>query len=87
MYEHPYLAYTVSAHDQEQIRRAADRRRFVAEHADQIVARQAGPIRRLARRMLRAVAGARRIAADGAPDAVAPADRRVTGACEPAAAR
>lgn len=72
MYEHPYLAYTVTEYEQEHIQRAAERRRFLAEHADQIVPRAAGPVRRLGERMLRAIIGARA----AAPDAAAPADRR-----------
>lgn len=53
MYEHPYLAYKVTEFDQEQLQRAVDRRRFLAEHADQIVPRAAGPMRRMWSRMLR----------------------------------
>ncbi|WP_194763129.1 hypothetical protein [Microbacterium sp. UFMG61] len=102
MYEHPYLAYTVSEHDQEQIRQAADRRFFLEEHADQIVPRAAGPIRRLGQRMRRALTGARgtdtgagaRSVALGArsadmrgPDASAAAVRRPPAGCEPAPIR
>jgi hypothetical protein len=95
MYEHPYLAYTVSEHDQEQIRQAADRRFFLEEHADQIVPRAAGPIRRLGQRMRRALtgAGARSVALGArsaetrGPDASAAAARRPPAGCEPAPAR
>lgn len=100
MYEHPYLAYTVSEHDQEQIRQAADRRFFLEEHADQIVPRAAGPIRRLGRRMRRALTGApgtdtgagsvalgARSAETRGPDASAAAVRRLPAGCEPAPAR
>lgn len=52
MYEHPYLAYRVTEFDQEQVAQAAERRRFLTEHADQIVPRAAGPMRRLIDRML-----------------------------------
>jgi len=83
MYEHPYLAHQVTEYEQERIQQAAERRRFIAEHADQIVPRSAGPIRRAGQRMLRAVTGARIVTAD----APAPADRRSTAGCEPAAAR
>lgn len=79
MYEHPYLAYKVTEHDQEQLQRAAERRRFLAEHADQIVPRAAGPVRRMWERMLRGSAASR----GGAKDVVG---RRATP-CEPAPAR
>lgn len=82
MYEHPYLAYQVNEYEQERIQQAAERRRFIAEHADQIVPRAAGPIRRAGQRMLRAITGAR----TATTDAAAPADRRAAG-CEPVAAR
>lgn len=52
MYEHPYLAYRVTEFEQEQVAQAAERRRFLTEHADQIVPRAAGPMRRLVDRML-----------------------------------
>lgn len=100
MYEHPHLAYTVSEHDQEQIRQAADRRRFLMEHSDQIIAREPGPIGRLARRILRSVigdhgladdSGSRALAADPADtrgaDARSAATRRRAAAHEPAHAR
>ena len=38
MYEHPYLSYQVTEFEQEQMERAAERRRLLIEHADQIVA-------------------------------------------------
>ncbi|WP_091229212.1 hypothetical protein [Microbacterium sp. 3J1] len=79
MYEHPYLAYTVTAFDQEQRERAIERRRFIAEHPDQIVPRAAGPVRRMLQRM--------RLRGAGTSDAVASADRRAGGVCEPVAAR
>ncbi|KQQ66776.1 hypothetical protein [Microbacterium sp. Leaf320] len=83
MYEHPYLAYTVTEYEQERIQQAAERRRFIAEHADQIVPRAAGPVRRAGQRMLRAITGARA----ATTDASALADRRAAAGCEPAAAR
>ena len=93
MYEHPYLAYTVSEHDQEQIRQAADRRFFLEEHADQIVPRAAGRVRLFGRRMLRALTGspARALAetpSDGrTADASPSAARGLPAGCEPAPAR
>ncbi|MEV4736548.1 MULTISPECIES: hypothetical protein [unclassified Microbacterium] len=77
MYEHPYLAYKVTEYDQEQLQRAAERRRFLAEHADQIVPRGAGPLRRVWERMLRGSAARRSEATQGGRSAV----------CEPASAR
>lgn len=70
MYEHPYLAYKVTEYEHERLERAVDRRRFLAEHADQIVPRPAGRLRRLTQRMLRAITGAR-VHEASAPDAVA----------------
>ena len=51
MFEHPYLFQQVTAHEQEQIERTLARRRMIAEHADQIVPREAGPVRRALRRL------------------------------------
>lgn len=53
MFEHPYLSRIVSTFEQEEIVRAAERRRFLREHADQIVRRPDGRIRRMLRRALR----------------------------------
>lgn len=80
MYEHPYLSYQVTEFDRQQLERAAERRRFLAEHADQIVPRPAGPLRRLMGRMLRGSAASR----EGAKDSVA---ARRAAPCEPAPAR
>lgn len=98
MYEHPYLAYRVTGFEQEQVAQAAERRRFLIEHADQIVPRAAGPMRRLVDRMLgrtgvrapsasRSASTSRSPSASGSalPDAVA--DRRVPARCEAAPAR
>ncbi|WP_226533684.1 hypothetical protein [Microbacterium paraoxydans] len=64
MYEHPYLSEQLTKHDQEQIERAAARRLFLLEHADQIRPRPEGAIRRMLRR---AFGGSRRHAAGAAP--------------------
>jgi len=80
MYEHPYLSYQVTEFDRQQLERAAERRRFLAEHADQIVPRQAGPLRRLAGRILRGSAASH----GGARDAVAGRRERP---CDPVPAR
>jgi hypothetical protein len=45
MFEHPYFSQQLTQHDQEQMERAAARRLFLLEHADQIV-----PLRRLSGR-------------------------------------
>lgn len=93
MYEHPYLALKVSEHEQERIQQAAERRRFLLEHADQIVPRGAGPIRRLGQRMLRVFTGsrsdaARDAAADGpAASASAPTAAAVMPASSPSGPR
>lgn len=50
MYEHPYLSEQLTRHDQEQIERAAARRLFLTEHADQIRPRPEGAVRRMLRR-------------------------------------
>ncbi|WP_350350348.1 hypothetical protein ABS642_12640 [Microbacterium sp. A8/3-1] len=52
MFEHPYLSHQVTTFEQEQVVRAAERRRFLQEHADQIVARPAGAMRRMLRRIV-----------------------------------
>ena len=62
MYEHPYLSHQVTRFEQEQIERAVERRRRLIEHADQIVPRTPGPIRRMLRRLFR-LGGASRTAA------------------------
>lgn len=92
MYEHPYLAYRVTGFEQEQVAQAAERRRFLIEHADQIVPRAAGPMRRLVDRMLgrtgvRAGSASRSASASRSPLPDAVADRRVPARCEAAPAR
>lgn len=81
MYEHPYFTEKVAEFENERLERAAERRRFLAEHADQIVPRAPGAVRRLGRRMLRAIARPRPNApdagADAVPVAVAPRVARV----------
>ncbi|WP_181157534.1 hypothetical protein [Microbacterium sp. MYb62] len=52
MYEHPYLSRQITLFEQEQIERAAARRRFLIEHTDQIVPRPEGVLRRMLRRVL-----------------------------------
>lgn len=75
MFEHPYLTQQATAFEQERIERAVARRRMLIEHADQIVPRPAGPLRRLLRRFGRGRAAS---AVQRAPRA---------GACDPAVAR
>lgn len=53
MYEHPYLSRQISLYEQEQIERATAQRRFLIEHADQIVPRPEGAVRRMLRRVFR----------------------------------
>lgn len=91
MYEHPYLAYAVTESQQAEIQQAADRRRFLIEHADQIVPRAAGPLRRLGQRMLGSIGSARatstRRAARPSVAAQKSIDRPAVAGCEPASAR
>ncbi|WAA66523.1 hypothetical protein [Microbacterium oxydans] len=75
MFEHPYFTQQIAAHEQQQIERAAERRRFLAEHADRIVPRSEGAVRRMLRRVLRG-SGRTRGAASG----------RESSGCEPIAA-
>ena len=67
MYEHPYLSYRANELELEQLERAIARRRFLEEHADQIVLRPESALRRGIRRMLGLAPRAPRAAA--APDA------------------
>lgn len=93
MYEHPYFAEKIAEFENERLERAAEHRRFLAEHADQIVPRAPGAVRRLGQRMLRAitrqrsdaVASAASDAVATAPDAVTTAAPRVTRVSVPAA--
>lgn len=82
MYEHPYFAEKISEYENERLEQAAERRRFLAEHADQIVPRTPGPVGRFGQRMLRTVtrrqSNAPDAAADVAPDAAAAAPRTTT---------
>ena len=88
MYEHPYFAEKISEYENERLEQAAERRRFLAEHADQIVPRTPGPVGRFGQRMLRTVTrrqpngpdAAAHPAADVAPDAAAAAPRTTTTA-------
>lgn len=83
MYEHPYLSHQITAFETEQMVRAAERERFIAEHADQIVERPAGFLRRALRRARSAdpagaspltdAAGRRRTDAGSVPCCTAPA--------------
>lgn len=80
MYEQVYFSQEFNRAEQEQIARAAERRRFLREHADQIVPRPAGAFRRMVSR----ITGG----ADAAPrpaDQVAPITR--SGTLRPATAR
>ncbi|WP_223624339.1 hypothetical protein [Microbacterium sp. EST19A] len=83
MFEHPYLSQQITTFEQQQIERAAEQRRFLSEHADQIVPRREGAFRRMLRRM----AGSGREAASTtrttAPRTV---DDRATAGCDRAAA-
>lgn len=71
MYEQVYFSQELNRFEQEQIARAAERRRFLREHADQIVPRPAGAFRRMLDRI---VAGRADAAAQSVQQA-APASR------------
>lgn len=78
MYEHPSLSYQVTEFEREQMERAVERRRMILEHADQIVPRPAGALRRTLRRLFGG-------ATAGAPAPVLAG--RGSTSCEPVAAR
>jgi hypothetical protein len=84
MFDHPYVSQQITEFERQQIERAAEQRRFLREHAGQIVPRRAGLIGRMLGRMLRhGTSGRPAPVTDAAP-------ARRTGAsvpCEPAAAR
>lgn len=58
MYEQTFFNQQITRFEQEQLERAAEQRRFLIEHADQIVPRPEGPIRRMLRRIFRSGADA-----------------------------
>ncbi len=78
MFEHPYFSQQLTQHDQEQMERAAARRLFLLEHADQILPRPAGAMRRMLRRLSGRAAGSTTRSASTA---------RATTGCETATAR
>lgn len=84
MFEHPYLSQRVSEVEIEQLERAVERRRWLKEHADQIVRRPEGAVVGLIRR----VTGRR---ADVVSRAAAPLSQArsasAAGPCEAAVAR
>lgn len=86
MYEHPYFTEKVAEFETERLERAAERRRFLAEHAGQIVPRAPGAVRQFGQRMLRAITGHQASAPDAGADAVTAAPRITTPAV-PRAAR
>lgn len=72
MYEHPELITKVNVFEQQRLERDAERRRFIAEHPDQIVRRPEGAFMR----MLRGITTRRA----QAPRVAAAADRKSTDA-------
>jgi len=83
MFEHPYLAFRSTPFDQEQLARAAELRRVIEEHPDQIIGRRSGPIRRLIGRLRRADDASRGAVTDAGRHAA----HRAPVACDPAPAR
>ncbi|MFY9712460.1 MAG: hypothetical protein WAK00_03215 [Microbacterium sp.] len=72
MYEHPYLSYRANELELEQLERAIARRRFIEEHADQIVLRPESALRRAVRRMLGMAPRATTVPAPATADAALP---------------
>lgn len=93
MFEHTFFTPQMTKFEEEQMERAAARRRMLIEHADQIVPRPAGAVRRMLRRILRGSTTAAAAAGDtgrGATNARPAAARAVSerthAGCEPTAA-
>jgi hypothetical protein len=87
MFEHPYFSQQLTQHDQEQMERAAARRLFLLEHADQIVPRPAGAMRRMLRRLFGRAAGrTTRSAATARSATRSTTSSRATAGCDTAAA-
>lgn len=84
MFEHPYVSQQIVDFERQQIERAAEQRRFLREHADQIVPRRSGLVGRMLGRMLR-----RETSGRPAPVTDAAPARRAGASvpCEPVAAR
>ncbi|MFB8189184.1 hypothetical protein ACFC14_07640 [Microbacterium sp. NPDC055988] len=57
MFEHTFFTEQQTRFQQEELERAAARRRMLIERADQIVPRSPGAVRRMLRRIFRAGAG------------------------------
>ncbi|MBO0980675.1 hypothetical protein [Microbacterium sp. SD291] len=91
MYEHPYFTAKVNEYEQQQLERAAELRRFIAEHPGQVVRRPEGALLRILRLLsgraaqkARAPRTSRSAESAGTTDA---ARRGVPAGCEPATAR
>ncbi|WP_372468097.1 hypothetical protein ACCO44_02025 [Microbacterium maritypicum] len=54
MFEHTFFTEQYTGYQQEEMERAAARRRMLIEHADQIVPRPPGAVRRMLTRIFRA---------------------------------
>jgi hypothetical protein len=57
MFEHTFFTEKYTGYQHEEMERAAARRRMLIEHADQIVPRSPGAVRRMLRRIFRPDAG------------------------------
>ena len=57
MFEHTFFTEQYTGYQHEEMERAAARRRMLVEHADQIVPRSPGTVRRMLRRIFRPDAG------------------------------
>lgn len=82
MYEHPSLTYRLIESERAELERAAERRRFLREHADQIVPRPPGAVRRMLRRLRGVPQASVRDAVAASPAAVSrSSENRAPGAC------
>lgn len=93
MFEHTFFTEQYTGYQQEEMERAAARRRMLIEHADQIVPRSPGAVRRLLSLIFRGstprIAGARdarRSATNARPGTGHATSERASSGCEPTAA-
>ncbi|WP_029261435.1 MULTISPECIES: hypothetical protein [unclassified Microbacterium] len=93
MFEHTFFTEQYTGYQQEEMERAAARRRMLIEHADQIVPRSPGAVRRMLTRIFRgstaSTVGARdagRSATNARPGVGHAASERASPGCEPTAA-
>ena len=93
MFEHTFFTEQYTGYQQEEMERAAARRRMLVEHADQIVPRSPGAVRRMLRLLFRGsttsapdTRDAGRRATNARPGSGHAASERASSGCEPTAA-